>query len=49
MTAISYLFTVKSDSSEVLGAQFKFRINQKDLSHRSDYQNCSVYFSMAVK
>jgi len=33
MTAISYLFTVKSYLSEGLSAQFKFTVNQKDLSH----------------
>lgn len=46
MTAISYLFTLKSYLSEVRGSQHKLAGNQKGLSYRSDHQDCSVYFKV---
>lgn len=44
MTAVSYLFTIKSYLSEGLSTQLKFTVNWKDLSRRSDHHVCSVYF-----
>lgn len=49
ITAVSYLFTLKSYLSEGLGPQHKLAGNQKSLSHRSDHQDCSVYFKAHSK
>lgn len=46
MTAISYLFTLKSCLSEGFDSQDKLVGNQKGLSYRSDHQDCPVYFKV---